>query len=319
MAKKSKEKKGSATKQARAEEAAQFGKIISVMMLIPALGFGGVAVKWSYEAVNPPTPPPPPPTEPTPPPPPPWGQDEAPNVAMLDGESFPAAIADQDTLVMFYAPWCGHCKAAKPELQAASDELVEAEGKPVKLAAVDCTADESLALCMQYNVKGYPTINFFAEGKLAYTYSGGRKQADFIEFAKDPQEPPPPPPPPKPWDEESGPNVVHFNDAKGFNRHIGKTKSTLVMFYAPWCGHCKAAKPEFVEAGAELADDADLSLAGVDCTQPSAKKLCEKYDVKGYPTLKLFESGYSKKNKAKADYDSPGRKAADFVEYMRAL
>ena len=50
--------------------------IQSVMMLIPALGFSGVAIKWSYEAVNPPTPPPPPPTEPTPPPPPPWGQDE---------------------------------------------------------------------------------------------------------------------------------------------------------------------------------------------------------------------------------------------------
>ena len=58
-----------------------------------------------------------------------------------------------------------------------------------------------------------------------------------------------------------------------------------------------------LQAGAELADDADLSLAGVDCTQPSAKKLCEKYDVKGYPTLKLFESGYSKKNKAKVQYN----------------
>ena len=50
----------------------------------------------------------------------------------------------------------------------------------------------------------YPTINFFSEGKLAFTYSGGRKHKDFVEFAKDPQEPPPPPPPPKPWQEESG-------------------------------------------------------------------------------------------------------------------
>ena len=45
-------------------------------------------------------------------------------------------------------------QAAKPELQAASDELADEEGKAVQLAAVDCTEDASQALCMQYNVKG---------------------------------------------------------------------------------------------------------------------------------------------------------------------
>ena len=43
------------------------------------------------------------------------------------------------------------------------------------------------------------------------------------------------------------------------------------MFYAPWCGHCKAAKPEFTAAAEALADDASKSLAAVDCTEAQGK------------------------------------------------
>ena len=55
------------------------------------------------------------------------------------------------TLVMFYAPWCGHCKKAKPEFEKAADELKDVENKA--LAAVDCTKHMGM-LC-------YKTINVF--------------------------------------------------------------------------------------------------------------------------------------------------------------
>ena len=75
----------------------------------------------------------------------------------------------------------------------------------------------------------------------------------------------------------------------------------------------------FIQAGAELADDADLTLAGVDCTLPTATKLCQKYDVKGYPTIKLFESGYSKKNNAKVQYNTNATSTSIWPVFRRSL
>ena len=63
---------------------------------------------------------------------------------------------------------------------------------------------------------------------------------------------------------------VHNVDAPTLGAFLEKAEDKLIIldFYAPWCGHCKRAKPHFVSAAAKLAQDgAGGKLAAVDCTK----------------------------------------------------
>ena len=67
-----------------------------------------------------------------------------------------------------------------------------------------------------------------------------REEKSILKFMVDPAEPPPPPPPETPWSEEPS-DVVHL-DEENFKSFLKKKKHVLVMFYAPWCGHCKKGR-----------------------------------------------------------------------------
>merc|ERR1719228_1859804 len=68
----------------------------------------------------------------------------------------------------------------------------------------------------------------------------------------------------------------------------------FVMFFAPWCGHCKRLAPVWEELAAKHNKDVDseVTIAKADCTV--ATSLCSAQDVTGYPTLKFFKSGAEK-------------------------
>ncbi|MDQ3099913.1 MAG: thioredoxin [Bacteroidota bacterium] len=72
-----------------------------------------------------------------------------------------------------------------------------------------------------------------------------------------------------------------------FTELINDEVPVLVDFHAEWCGPCKAQAPILEDLARKMGDKARIIKVDVDRNPQAAMK----YDVKGVPTLLIFQKG----------------------------
>ena len=80
--------------------------------------------------------------------------------------------------------------------------------------------------------------------------------------------------------------VQQLNDAE-FDSAIGSEQPTLVDFWAPWCGPCKAIGPVVEELAEEYEGKISIAKMNVDDNPVTPGK----FGIRAIPTLILFKSG----------------------------
>ncbi|KAF7546804.1 hypothetical protein G7046_g9196 [Stylonectria norvegica] len=106
--------------------------------------------------------------------------------------------------------------------------------------------------------------------------------------------------------------VLQLN-TRSYEKLIANSNYTsIVEFYAPWCGHCQNLKPAYEKAAEKL--DGLAKVAAVDCDDDVNKEFCSALGVKGFPTLKVVRPSKMKGGKPVVeDYNGP-RTANGIVE-----
>ena len=101
--------------------------------------------------------------------------------------------------------------------------------------------------------------------------------------------------------------------AKTYSKLIEKSPYTsMIEFYAPWCGHCQNLKPAYEKVAESLHGIANV--AAVNCDDDDNAAFCGQMGVQGFPTLKLVRPSKMPGQKPIVE-DYHGERSAKAIAY----
>lgn len=118
-----------------------------------------------------------------------------------------------------------------PQYASAARQL---RSPDVQLVKVDCTAN---TVCQKFNIRGYPTLKFFVNGKYNQDYGGERTHQGLVKWMFEATN--------QRQQKELGDHNTGIPEENGvliltssnFNQVLEQYEFLMVDFYAPWCGH----------------------------------------------------------------------------------
>ncbi|XP_054910132.1 sulfhydryl oxidase 1 [Poeciliopsis prolifica] len=75
---------------------------------------------------------------------------------------------------------------------------------------------------------------------------------------------------------------------------VNSSAAMVVEFYASWCGHCISFSPIYKKLARDIKEwKPAVNMAAIDCAADENVKICTKYKIRGYPTIKFFHANSS--------------------------
>ncbi|XP_055338755.1 protein disulfide-isomerase A5-like [Paramacrobiotus metropolitanus] len=153
------------------------------------------------------------------------------------------------------------------------------------VAQIDCSSSDGKKICKKE--KADPAsyvLKHYNKGEFNKDYDRPESIKSFLSFLKDPTSE-------APWDDDpTAKDVLHIEDSAQLRKFLTtERKPSLIMFYAPWCGHCKRMKPEYAAAATELKREA--VLVAMDVNRPQNADIRQAFNITGFPTLYYFRDG----------------------------
>ncbi|KAJ3099732.1 hypothetical protein HK100_004845 [Physocladia obscura] len=215
-------------------------------------------------------------------------------------------IPKGDWLLFFGSVTCPHCQLLTPEfLKFQNKRQDEYKKLDLRIAKVECSIEfKDECRDLDPPLKWYPTIRIYRDGKFFEEYDG-EDEIDLIEKFAD-----------KYIASHHGPGAKAIKQAQNIATSGGATSSDtdltvknaegtsipinsknidsvlaksawLVKFFSPYCHHCIAFAPTWVEVAKAL--KGSVNVGEIDCTVEFA--LCKKYSILMYPTVQFVSAG----------------------------
>lgn len=85
-------------------------------------------------------------------------------------------------------------------------------------------------------------------------------------------------------------NVLELTPSTFDKAVYGTNYTTMVKFYAPWCGYCRSLEPIYHKLGKYFNQDAkySINIASVNCDKDTNQELCSRFRISGFPTILVF-------------------------------
>ena len=98
------------------------------------------------------------------------------------------------------------------------------------------------------------------------------------------------------------PSMATLGQSQNGGEADSDEKATIVLYYAPWCPHCKDIMPMWSGLSKKHKDDVKVDVKKVNCEEHPEQ--AEQNEVAAFPTIILFKNGKPYKYTGDRDVDS---------------